>query len=164
MVKNYDIFLIFIFILGTECPVQVPTPMPMSPTPGPDSCGGFCDWKAWCPHWWNWRHENGTLHKDDFSDAVVLLHEFDSSSGSAVIEICEPFEGGIRAIPTGIKKAAKFDGRGKDALQEVLSSQHQGPIFLGSIMTAQSTWRIGHWCDVLPWKPILDGIEYHREN
>jgi len=141
-----------------------PTTIPMEPTPGQDSCGGFCDWKAWCQHWWNWRHENGTLHKDDFSDAVVLLHEFDSNSGSAVIELCEPFEGGIRAIPTGIRKSAKFDDRGKDALQEVLASKHQGPLFLGSIMTAQSTWRIGHWCDVLPWKPILDGVEYIREN
>jgi len=141
-----------------------PTTIPMEPTPGQDSCGGFCDWKAWCQHWWNWRHENGTLHKDDFSDAVVLLHEFEPNSGSAVIELCEPFDGGIRAIPTGIRKSAKFDGRGKDALQEVLASQHQGPLFLGSIMTAQSTWRIGHWCDVLPWKPILDGVEYIREN
>ena len=141
-----------------------PTTIPMDPTPGQDSCGGFCDWKAWCQHWWNWRHENGTLHKDDFSDAVVLLHEFEPNSGSAVIELCEPLDGGIRAIPTGIKKSAKFDGRGKDALQEVLASQHQGPLFLGSIMTAQSTWRIGHWCDVLPWKPILDGVEYIREN
>jgi hypothetical protein len=141
-----------------------PTNIPMTPTPGQDSCGGFCDWKAWCPHWWNWRHENNTLHRDDFSDAVVLLHDFEPNSGSAVIELCEPFEGGIRAIPTGIKKSAKFDGRGKEALQEVLSTQHQGPLFLGSIMTAQSTWRIGHWCDVLPWKPILDGIEYNRED
>ena len=140
-----------------------PTKIPMTPTPGPDSCGGFCDWKAWCPHWWNWRHENGTLHKDDFSDTVVLLHDFEPNSGSAVIELCEPSEGGIRAIPTGIKKSAKFDGRGKEALQEVLSNQHQGPLFLGSVMTTQSTWRIGHWCDVLPWKPILDGIEYTRE-
>tara|TARA_B110000444_G_scaffold214725_1_gene212198 strand:- start:5210 stop:6391 length:1182 start_codon:yes stop_codon:yes gene_type:complete len=141
-----------------------PTPIPMAPTPGPDSCGGFCDWKAWCSHWWNWRHENGTLHKDDFSDAVVLLHEFEPNSGSAVIELCEPFDDGGRAIPTGIKKSAKFDGRGKDALQEVLDTQHQGPLFLGSIMTAQSTWRIGHWCDVLPWNPIPDGVEYHRDN
>ena len=140
-----------------------PTKIPMDPTPGQDSCGGFCDWKAWCPHWWNWRYENGTLHKDDFSDAVVLLHEFEPNSGSAVIELCEPFEGGVRAIPTGIRKSAKFDGRGKDALQEVLATQHQGPLFLGSIMTSQSTWRIGHWCDVLPWKPILDGVEYNRE-
>mgnify|MGYP001159739967 FL=1 len=140
-----------------------PTTMPMEPTPGPDSCGGFCDWKAWCPHWWNWRFENGSLHRDDFSDAVVLLHDFDSNSGSAVIELCEPLDNGIRAIPTGIKKSARFDGRGKEALQEVLDSAHQGPLFLGSIMTTQNTWRIGHWCDVLPWNPIHDGIEYHKE-
>jgi len=141
----------------------VPTKIPLEANIGDDSCGGFCDWKAWCPHWWNWRFENGTLHKDDFSDAVVLLHDFDSNSGSAVIELCEPLGNGIRAIPTGVKKSARFDGRGKEALQEVLDSKHQGPLFLGSIMTTQNTWRIGHWCDVLPWKPIADGIEYHKE-
>jgi hypothetical protein len=50
----------------------VPTPMPMEPTVGDASCGGFCDWKAWCPHWWQWRHENGTLHKSDFSTQLCF--------------------------------------------------------------------------------------------
>ena len=140
----------------------IPTPMPMEPTIGESSCGGFCDWKAWCPHWWNWRHENKTLHKGDFSDAVVLLQEYDESSGSAVLELCEPADEKGRAMPTGVRKSARFDNRGKEALDEVLAEGHQGPLFLGSIMTQGRAWRIGHWCDVLPWKPLPDGVEYHR--
>ncbi len=142
----------------------IPTPLPMAPTPGQDSCGGFCDWKAWCSHWWTWRHSNGSLHKDDFADAVVLLHEIDSQTGSGVIELCEPFDEGLRAIPTGVKKAVRFDGRGKEALMELIEKGHQGPLFIGSMMTTQRTWRVGHWCDVLPWKPIPDGLEYHSQN
>ena len=69
-----------------------PTTLPMDPTPGPNSCGGFCDWKAWCPHWWTWRQESGTLHKGDFCDAVVLLHRYEPTSGAAVLELCEPLD------------------------------------------------------------------------
>ena len=140
----------------------VPTPLPMEPTIGDSSCGGFCDWKAWCPHWWNWRNDNGTLHKSDFSDAVVLLQEYDSATGSAVLELCEPADANGRAMPTGIRQSARFDNRGKEALDEVLASGHQGALFLGSIMTQARAWRIGHWCDVLPWNPLPDGVEYVR--
>jgi hypothetical protein len=42
-----------------------PSETPLKATPGQSSCGGFCDWKAWCPHWWNWRLENGTLGSED---------------------------------------------------------------------------------------------------
>ena len=142
----------------------VPTPLPMEPTIGDSSCGGFCDWKAWCPHWWNWRNDNGTLHKSDFSDAVVLLQDYDSNTGSAVLELCEPADVNGRALPTGVRQSARFDNRGKEALDEVLATGHQGPIYLGSIMTQARAWRIGHWCDVLPWTPLPDGVEYHREN
>ena len=121
-----------------------------------DTCGGFCDWKAWCPHWWNWRLESGTLGKDDFSDSVILLHHFDDNTGSGVAEICEPADITGRVMPTGLQIPISFDGRGKEALQELLSTGHQGPIFVGSVMTNRSTWRVGHWCDVLPWSPIAD--------
>lgn len=136
------------------------TPIPMEPTPGPDSCGGFCDWKAWCPHWWTWRKESGTLHKEDFSDAVVLLHQYDEVSGVGVVELCEPLDVTGRAIPTGNRVSAKFDGRGKDALEELRTQGYQGPLFLGSIMTARRSWRVGPWCDVLPWNPLPDGEPY----
>tara|TARA_Y100001935_G_scaffold254498_2_gene263738 strand:+ start:2965 stop:4023 length:1059 start_codon:yes stop_codon:yes gene_type:complete len=139
-----------------------PGKVPLEPIIGDQSCGGFCDWKAWCPHWWQWRFDNNTLHKDDFSDAVILLHNYDSSSGSAVIELCEPRDGAGNVIPTGIRTGAKFDNRGKEALEDLLQQGHQGPIYLGSAMTNRNSWRIGHWCDVLPWSPIPDGEEYSR--
>lgn len=139
-----------------------PTTMPMKPTPGANSCGGFCDWKAWCPHWWTWRQESGTLHQGDFCDAVVLLHRYESSSGAAVLELCEPLDSTGRAIPTGHQLAAKFDGRGKEVLEELQTSGHQGAIFLGSVMTGRGTWRIGPWCDVLPWSPMPDDEPYER--
>ena len=133
-----------------------PTEQPLPATPGPDSCGGFCDWKAWCPHWWNWRAESGTLGKDDFSDIVILLHHFDDNSGSGVAEICEPADANGRVMPTGIQIPISFDGRGKEALQELQSSGHSGPIFVSGAMTNRDTWRVGHWCDVLAWSPIPD--------
>jgi hypothetical protein len=133
-----------------------PTETPLPATPGPDSCGGFCDWKAWCPHWWNWRLESGTLGKSDFSDAVILLHHIDESNGSGVAEICEPANAEGRAMPTGIQIPISFDGRGLEALKELLSTGHQGPIFIGGAMTTRKTWRVGHWCDVLAWSPIAD--------
>ena len=141
----------------------IPTPLPMDPTIGDSSCGGFCDWKAWCPHWWNWRNDNGTLHRDDFSDAVVLLQDYDANTGSAVLELCEPADANGRAMPTGSRQSARFDNRGKEALDEVLAAGHQGPLYLGSVMTQGRSWRIGHWCDVLPWSPMPDGVEYFRE-
>ena len=141
-----------------------PTTLPMAAQPGPDTCGGFCDWKAWCPHWWTWRQSNGTLHKDDFSDAVVLLHRYDETSGTAVLELCEPLDETGRAIPTGQQTTASFDGRGKEALEELLMTGHQGPIFIGSVMTARRSWRIGHWCDVLAWQPLPDDEAYDSSN
>ena len=133
-----------------------PSELPLKATPGQSSCGGFCDWKAWCPHWWNWRLENGTLGTEDFSDSVILLHHFDDVNGSGVAEICEPANAEGRAMPTGIQVPINFDGRGKEALQELLETGHQGPIFIGSAMTNRDTWRVGHWCDVLAWSPIPD--------
>ncbi len=133
-----------------------PTETPLQAKPGQDTCGGFCDWKAWCPHWWNWRLENGTLGSGDFSDTVILLHQFDENTGSGVAEICEPANSEGRAMPTGLQIPISFDGRGKEALQELLSSGHQGPIFIGGVMTNRNIWRVGHWCDVLAWSPIPD--------
>jgi len=133
-----------------------PSETPLKATPGQSSCGGFCDWKAWCPHWWNWRLENGTLGTEDFSDAVILLQHFDQINGSGVAEICEPANIDGRVMPTGLQIPISFDGRGKEALLELLATGHQGPIFIGSAMTARGTWRVGHWCDVLAWSPIPD--------
>lgn len=126
---------------------------PLKATPGEDSCGGFCDWKAWCPHWWNWRKESGTLHQGDFIDAVALIHSYEES-GAAVIELCEPADVEGRPMPTGYQTAAVFTGNSKTAMNKLLENNHQGAVFLGSVMAKGSTWRIGGWCDVLPWTPV----------
>ena len=140
-----------------------PTKIPLDADPGESTCGGFCDWKAWCPHWWNWRKQSNTLHKGDFSDAVVLIHDYSKSTGAAIIELCEPRDNSGSVVPTGTRLAAKFDGRGQDALHELLESGHKGPVFLGSVMATRNPWRVGHWCDVLPWSPIPDGLEYEKQ-
>ena len=131
------------------------TSEPMVPTPGEETCGGFCDWKAWCPHWWTWRKEAGNLHGGNFIDAVVLIEKFESS-GAAVIELCEPADDQGKPMPTGIVIAAAFDGKAKERASKLLADGHQGAVFLGSVMTSGKAWRIGGWCDVLPWTPIAD--------
>ena len=131
------------------------TSEPMKPTISEETCGGFCDWKAWCPHWWSWRNENGSLHSGDFADAVVLIENFEES-GAAVIELCEPADNQGKALPTGIAIAATFDGKAKERMTSLLNEGHQGPVFLGSVMTSGRAWRVGGWCDVLPWSPIPD--------
>ncbi len=133
-----------------------PTQIPLEPTPGQSSCGGFCDWKAWCPHWWSWRYENKSLHKGDFADGVVLLHQYDHDRSIATVEECVPANSSGSVQPTGQIRNVTFDGRGKEALESLLQDGHQGAIFLGSAMMNRDVWRVGSWCDVLPWAPIPD--------
>jgi hypothetical protein len=131
------------------------TEVPMDPTPGDDTCGGFCDWKAWCPHWWSWRKDNGKLHAGNFTDAVVLVENFEPS-GAAVIELCEPADEAGRPQPTGVVLAANFEGNAKSAMAQLFTDGYQGAVFIGGVMTSGRVWRIGGWCDVLPWSPIAD--------
>ena len=133
-----------------------PSKTPLEPTPGQSSCGGFCDWKAWCPHWWSWRYENKLLHKGDFADGVVLLHQYDNERSIATVEECVPANSRGSVQPTGQIRNVTFDGRGKEALESLLQDGHQGAIFLGSAMMNRDVWRVGSWCDVLPWAPIPD--------
>ena len=133
-----------------------PSDTPLDPTPGQSSCGGFCDWKAWCPHWWTWRHENKSLHKGDFADGVVLIHQYDEGRSTATVEECVPRNELGEIQPTGEMRTVRFDGRGKESLEALLDAGHQGPLFLGSAMMNRDVWRVGPWCDVLPWAPIPD--------
>ena len=134
----------------------IPGPTPLEPKVGDYSCGGFCDWKAWCPHWWSWRKDNGTLHVGDFIDAVVLVHSYEPSSGAASLVLCEPIDDTGRPLPTGKMVPAVFKGRGALNFELLKSDGHQGPVYLGSILTNAQSWRVGSWCDVLPWSPIID--------
>jgi hypothetical protein len=55
-----------------------------------------------------------------------------------------------------VAKAANFQGNSKEAMARLIEEGYQGAVFLGSVMTSGNTWRIGGWCDVLPWSPIPD--------
>jgi hypothetical protein len=30
------------------------------------------------------------------------------------------------------------------------------------VMTSRRNWRVGPWCDVLPWSPLPDDVPYER--
>ena len=132
------------------------TEEPLKPTPGQSSCGGFCDWKAWCPHWLKWRHENGSLHKGDFADGVIHIHQYKPAQGIAIVESCTPKGDQGEVEPSGGKRSVQFDGKGKEVLEKLLDEGREGPIFIGSAMMNRDVWRVGSWCDVLPWDPIPD--------
>ena len=74
----------------------------------------------------------------------------------ATVEECIPATESGDVEPTGQMRNVTFDGRGKVVFEELLDAGHQGPIFLGSAMMSRDVWRVGSWCDVLPWSPIAD--------
>ena len=86
----------------------------------------------------------------------MILQQYDQQRSTAIVEECIPENefGGVK--PTGQIRNVTFDGRGKEAIDSLLDEGHQGPIFLGSAMMNREVWRVGPWCDVLPWSPILD--------
>ncbi|MED5350082.1 MAG: PD-(D/E)XK nuclease family protein [Candidatus Thermoplasmatota archaeon] len=130
------------------------TENPLEATPGPTSCGGFCDWKAWCPHWMSWQRSSGM--QSDFVDMVVLIHSYQTSNGLAIAEFCEALDTSGRVIPTGDRKPLRFDHRAKEVFEVMLEQGHKGPVFISGVMAKGETLRAGHWCDVLPFSPIPD--------
>jgi len=91
-----------------------------------------------------------------FVDAVVLLERVDVEKGAGLIELCTPKdnEGGI--LPSGRKFGAVFEGPALESLRKIVADNWKGAIFLGSVKADKNLWRVGNWCDVLPWKPIPD--------
>lgn len=118
------------------------------PSPGP-ACDRFCDWKAWCPHWWT--HAQDAPPTGTFRDMVVLIH--DRKGAEASVEECEPFDASGRAIPTGRMRPIRFDPEAAQRLDELEASGHRGAIYLGGAMADRHQIRVGHWSDVLPWAP-----------
>ena len=67
----------------------------------------------------------------------------------------------MAALPELIKKIPiTFKGRGFEAFKEAREVEPDGPLFIGSALTKGRAWNVGHWCDVLPYKPIPDGKVY----
>ncbi|RAH14425.1 MAG: hypothetical protein CMB56_005935 [Methanobacteriota archaeon] len=132
-----------------------PNDIPFDAKPSNEACG-FCDYKAWCPHWWNYKHSSKSPTKNIFIDAVVLLERFDIDRGAALIELCTPKDKSGGILPSGRKFGAIFEGPALESLKKVVKNGWKGALFLGSVKADKNLWRIGNWCDVLPWKPIPD--------
>lgn len=131
------------------------TETPFEATPSRQGCG-FCDYKAWCPAWWTWRHSGRAPPQTDFVDVVVLLERIDVEKGAGLLEICSPKDADGAVRPTGRKVGAVFEGNALTHLRALLDEEWKGAVFIGSAKADSQVWRIGDWCDVLPWKPIPD--------
>ena len=131
------------------------TETPFEATPSRQGCG-FCDHKAWCPAWWTWRHSGRAPPQTDFVDVVVLLERIDVEKGAGLLEICSPKDADGAVRPTGRKVGAVFEGNALTHLRALLDEEWKGAVFIGSAKADGQVWRIGDWCDVLPWKPIPD--------
>ena len=133
-----------------------PTEEPPDPTPGPDSCGGFCDWKAWCKHWLTWRQEADRLDEGDFRDTVVRVVARPKGSSSVEAErLLLDKEG--RLGDGGGRIGLTFTGSAIDRLDALMAEDAAAPLFIGSALAKGSQWRVGDWCDVLAWSPWPEG-------
>ena len=130
-----------------------PTEEPLDPTPGPDSCGGFCDWKAWCGHWLRWRHDANLLDDGDFRDAVVRVVARPAGSSTVEVERLLPGDGPGEVVDGGGRCAMLFVGSALTKLEALMDEDAAAPIFVGSALAKGHQWRVGDWCDVLPWSP-----------
>lgn len=130
------------------------TPEPFGATPSSDACG-FCEWKAWCPSWL-WARVNGELEVTGvFRDEVVLIHRLEDDCTVGLVERMAPLDEMGEMVPTGQKFGVVFSGYALDHLRDLTDLAWEGPVFLGGVNVRGGSWRMGDWCDILPWKPLL---------
>ena len=131
-----------------------PTDEPMEATPSEQACG-FCEYKAWCPIWWNARRD-GTLPPGPmFRDEVVRVIRFDSDAGAALFERMPPIGHDGEVARSEHKFGAIIRDQAKIQMNELLNSGYEGPIFLGSSRVDGKIVHLGDWSEVLPWSPLL---------
>ncbi|MEC7098173.1 MAG: hypothetical protein VXW74_01860, partial [Candidatus Thermoplasmatota archaeon] len=118
-----------------------------------DSCGGFCDWKAWCGHWLRWRHDAKLLDDGDFRDAVVRVVARPAGSSTVEVERLLPGDGPGEVVDGGGRCSMLFVGSALTKLEALMDEDAAAPIFVGSALAKGQQWRVGDWCDVLPWSP-----------
>jgi hypothetical protein len=131
------------------------TPEPFAATPSKEACG-FCEWKAWCPKW-IWARAEGELEVTGvFRDEVVQLIRVEDDCSVALVERMLPTDDNGTMALTGSRYGVIFSGYAREHLQEIQDLAWEGPVMLGGVNVGGSSWRLGDWCDVLPWKPIPD--------
>ena len=134
------------------------TETPMEARPDQEACG-FCEWKAWCPSW-VWAQAQGVLKPSGiFRDMIAILEKVEIENGICLVERMAPVDEIGNLAPTGQRAGAVFAGQALDRLKSLVDEGHQGPVFLGGVRLDGETWKLGDWCDVLPWSPLLQGIK-----
>jgi hypothetical protein len=92
-----------------------------------------------------------------FRDEVVQLIRVEDDCSVALVERMVPSDDAGTMVLTGKRYGAIFSGYAQEHLQEIQDLAWEGPVFLGGANVGGASWRLGDWCDVLPWKPIPDG-------
>jgi len=132
------------------------TDTPMDAKPNDDACS-FCEWKAWCPAWL-WAQAQGEMKPSGiFRDMVAILEKVEVENGICLVERMAPVNDTGELAPTGQRAGAVFAGQALERLQALVEEGHKGPVFLGGVRLDGDTWKLGDWCDVLPWSPLLEG-------
>jgi hypothetical protein len=129
------------------------TPEPFDATPSSEACG-FCEWKAWCPSW-IWSRANGEMESHGtFRDYVVKVLRLEDDCSVGLVEIMRPNNMDGEMVPTGQKYGIVFAGYAQENIKKLSDIAWEGPVLLGSVNVAGSSWKMGDWCDILPWKPL----------
>jgi len=132
------------------------TNTPMDAKPNDQACS-FCEWKAWCPAWL-WAQAQGEMKPSGiFRDMVAILEKVQVENGICLVERMAPITDTGELAPTGQRAGAVFAGQALERLQALIEEGHTGPVFLGGVRLDGETWKLGDWCDVLPWSPLLEG-------
>ena len=133
------------------------TTTPPESTPSEDACG-FCEFKAWCPDWWISRDMGILSDKNTFRDEVVKIVKFDDFSGAARFERQSPVGSEGELISSEINFGALIKGRALEQIKNLISSDYEGPVFLGSVRSQGKIIHLGDWSEALPWSPLLKSI------
>ena len=132
------------------------TSTPMEARPDEEACG-FCEWKAWCPAWL-WAQTQGQLKPSGiFRDMVAVFEKIEAENGICLVERMAPINEQGELASTGQRAGAVFAGQALTRLKALVEEGHTGPVFLGGVRLDGETWKLGDWCDVLPWSPLLEG-------
>ena len=135
-----------------------PTETPLPATPSADACA-FCEWKAWCPSW-IWARAHGELEVEGvFRDEVVQVVRIEDDGAVALVERMNPVDVEGNVVESGQRFGVVVRGYARESLRELLDMGWEGPMLFGSVNVGGSSWQLGDWCDVLPWKPIPDSGE-----
>ena len=132
-----------------------PSSEPLEATPGERTCG-FCEWKAWCPVWWNATAEGLLPSSGAFRDEVVQIIRYDSEGGAGLIERMAPVDDYGNVSPSPKRFGFTVKDQAKNQLDELISDGYEGTLFIGSARVSSKVLHLGDWSEIIPWQPISE--------